>query len=202
MLARAIMAGTKLGVFEALAAGPLACDEVAERLRHGPPGHGQAAQRPDRRRLCPLRGRALQSHPGGAPGPAGEQPQLLARPDAAPLPGVALVGLLRGLRADRAAAPRPRPDDRRGVGHLPAGHALGHRDAGPLGGPTPAGAPGGDGDARPRRRARLLLGRPLPPVSPAAFHRRWTSRKRSATRRRCWPGRGWGTGSSTAPGMP
>jgi len=31
MLARAIMAGTKLGVFEALADGPLACDEVAER---------------------------------------------------------------------------------------------------------------------------------------------------------------------------
>jgi len=31
MLARAIMAGTKLGVFEALAAGPLTCDEVAER---------------------------------------------------------------------------------------------------------------------------------------------------------------------------
>jgi Dimerisation domain/Helix-turn-helix domain of resolvase len=31
MLARVIMAGTKLGVFEALAAGPLTCDEVAER---------------------------------------------------------------------------------------------------------------------------------------------------------------------------
>jgi SAM-dependent methyltransferase len=31
MLARVIMAGTKLGVFEALAVGPLTCDEVAER---------------------------------------------------------------------------------------------------------------------------------------------------------------------------
>jgi hypothetical protein len=31
MLARVIMAGTKLGVFEALAAGPLTCYEVAER---------------------------------------------------------------------------------------------------------------------------------------------------------------------------
>jgi Dimerisation domain len=31
MLARVIMAGTKLGAFEALAAGPLTCDEVAER---------------------------------------------------------------------------------------------------------------------------------------------------------------------------
>src|SRR5262245_47539808 len=31
MLARAIMAGTKLGVFEALAKRPLTCDEVAER---------------------------------------------------------------------------------------------------------------------------------------------------------------------------
>jgi SAM-dependent methyltransferase len=31
MLARAIMAGTKLGIFEALAAGPLTCDEIAER---------------------------------------------------------------------------------------------------------------------------------------------------------------------------
>src|SRR5262249_4604736 len=120
-------------------------------------------------------------------------------------PGVALVGPLRGLRADRAAAPRPRPDDRRRVGHLSAGHALGHRDAGPLGGPTPAGAPGGDGDARHRRRARLLLGRPLPPpsaASPAWVPRAWACRGRSAMPRRYWRGREWETGSSTAPGMP
>ena len=61
MLARAIMAGTKLGVFEALAAGPLTWGRGRRAVRDGSPGDGQAAQRPDRRRLRPRQGRALQA---------------------------------------------------------------------------------------------------------------------------------------------
>jgi hypothetical protein len=54
MLARVIMAGTKVGGLRGTRGRTVDVRRGRRTLRHGPPGHGQAAQRPDRRRLRPL----------------------------------------------------------------------------------------------------------------------------------------------------
>ena len=164
LLARTIMEGSRLGVFEALKDQPLTAEEVAARCGAQPRATGQAPQRARRLRIPAL------STPAATPWPP--SPASGCSPDAPQslhdkmlmqfFEWDFLAHLGDFVRTGKPLDLHTSLSSER-LGALPAGDAGDRLDLGAGGGEADAGAEGGEGHARHRRLARPALGRHLPP---------------------------------------